>query len=94
MRKEEWITEEEGIRIDKLVSDQLDLSRSRVQMLVDEGKILVNDKPVKNSYKAEAGDHITVEIPDAESVDLLPEDIPLDILYEDSDIIVINKPKG
>ncbi|MBQ1467294.1 MAG: RluA family pseudouridine synthase [Solobacterium sp.] len=94
MRKEEWITEEEGIRIDKLVSDQLDLSRSRVQMLVDEGKILVNDKPVKNSYKAEAGDRITVEIPDAEPVDLLPEDIPLDILYEDSDIIVINKPKG
>ncbi|MBQ6452113.1 MAG: RluA family pseudouridine synthase [Solobacterium sp.] len=94
MREEKLICETEGIRLDRFVSEQLDLSRSRIQQLIDDGQILVNGKTVKSSYKVEAGDEITAVIPDAQEIDLTPEDIPLDILYEDSDIIVINKPKG
>ena len=73
------------------ISDQ---SRSYIQKLLDDNFITVNGKSAKSNYKLRAGDTITVEIPEAEELDIEPENIPLDIVYEDDDIIVINKPKG
>ena len=84
-----------GERIDRYLNGYLeDLSRSYIQKLVQENNILVNGKPVKANYKVRENDAITVQIPDAETPDILPENIPLDILYEDDDILVVNKPKG
>ena len=71
-----------------------EVSRSYIQKLIKEGHVSVNGKPVKANYKLGAGDEISVEIPEAKEPDILPEDIPLDILYEDQDILVVNKPKG
>jgi len=82
-------------RIDKFLSKQLqELSRSHIQKLIREQGVLVNDKPVKTNYKLSSGDSVTVQIPKVKEPDILPEDIPLDILYEDKDIIIVNKPKG
>lgn len=84
-----------GERIDKFLSCRLEeVSRSYIQKLIKEGRVSVNGKPVKANYKLGAGDEISVEIPEAKEPDILPEDIPLDILYEDQDILVVNKPKG
>lgn len=88
------IAEESGKRIDKYLSECTEYSRSRIQTLCDEGLILVNDKESKSSYKVSEGDKITLNIPEDRELDAKPENIPLDILYEDEDIIVINKPKG
>ena len=65
-----------------------------VQRLIKEEKILVNDKKVKSSYKVQEGDSITVEEEQAKEIELKAQDIPVEIIYEDSDIIVVNKPKG
>ena len=84
-----------GERIDKFLSCRLEeVSRSYIQKLIKEGHVSVNGKPVKANYKLGAGDKISVEIPEAKEPDILPEDIPLDIIYEDQDILVVNKPKG
>lgn len=84
-----------GTRLDKYLTEQIpDQSRSYIQKLLDDNFITVNGKSVKSNYKLRAGDAIAVEIPDAEELDIEPEDIPLDIVYEDDDIIVVNKPKG
>ena len=88
------IADEENIRIDRYLSLHSDLSRSFLQKLSEEGKILVNGKPVKSSYKTVLNDEIIVEVPEMQNLEALPENIPLDIHYEDSDLIVINKPKG
>ncbi len=94
MSRIELTADTAGIRIDKYISDHSDLSRTRVQTLCESGIVLVNQNPVKSSYKTSEGDQIEAEVPADEPVDLKPENIPLDILYEDSDVIVINKPKG
>lgn len=84
-----------GERIDRFLSENLEnLSRSYIQKLLKEEKIRVNEKAVKANYKVAAGDDIRVQIPEPETLDVVPEDIPLDILYEDDDILVVNKPKG
>lgn len=84
-----------GERIDKFLSCRLEeVSRSYIQKLIKEGHVSVNGKPVKVNYKLGAGDEICIEIPEAKEPDILPENIPLDILYEDQDILVVNKPKG
>ena len=84
-----------GERIDKFLSCRLEeVSRSYIQKLIKEGHVSVNGQSVKANYKLGAGDEISVEIPEAKEPDILPEDIPLDILYEDQDILVVNKPKG
>ncbi len=88
------ICDEENIRIDRYLSSHSDLSRSFIQKLSEEGKITVNGKAVKSSYKVSLNDEISVEVPEMENLETKPENIPLDILYEDSDLIVINKPKG
>ena len=83
-----------GIRIDRYLSDSNeDLSRSYIQKLLKEQKVTVQGIFVKANYKVQAGDVITVEVPDMTEPDILPEDIPLDILYEDEDVLVVNKPK-
>ena len=85
----------ENIRLDKALTNLLeDVSRSKIQTHLDAGLILVNGKVEKASYKLSEGDVITVEDFPSESSDLNPEDIPLDIVYEDDDLIVVNKPKG
>lgn len=94
MSLKEWIVEVGGTRLDKYVSEVSELSRTRVQELAKDGKIFVNDKAEKPSYKVEEGDRICCEVPEDEELDVQAENIPLDILYEDADIIVINKPKG
>lgn len=85
----------EGLRIDKCISAALDsLSRSYIQKIIKEEAVRVNGSPVKSSYKVKVSDEIALSVPDAVEPDILPEDIPLDILYEDADVIVVNKPKG
>ena len=85
----------ENIRLDKALTILLeDVSRSKIQTHLNAGLILVNGKVEKASYKLSEGDVITVEDFPSESSDLNPEDIPLDIVYEDDDLIVVNKPKG
>ena len=84
-----------GLRLDKALSNILeDLSRSKIQSHLENGYILVNSKQEKSSYKLREGDEIEIKDFPNEVSDLNPEDIPLDIVYEDDDIIVINKPKG
>ena len=84
-----------GLRLDKALSLILeDVSRSKAQAHLEGGYILVNQKKEKPSYKLVEGDLITIEDFPSEVSDLNPEDIPLDIVYEDDDLIVVNKPKG
>ena len=92
-----YIVDEEktNIRIDKaigLIEDTL--SRVAIQRLLDEGNILVNGKTTKASYKTKIGDEITIQKETPKKVDIIAQDIPIEILYEDEDIIVVNKPKG
>ena len=88
-------SEEEGERIDKYLSETLtDYSRSYLKNLIDEGRVQVAGKIVKGSFKVYNGAAITVNLPPVKDVKILPEDISLDILYEDEDVILVNKPKG
>lgn len=87
--------DEHNIRIDKYLSEQLEnTSRSYLQRLIKTDLVLVDETAVKANYKVQKGDTICVRFPEDETVDLKPEDIPLNILYEDEDILVVNKPKG
>ncbi len=90
------ITEElEDERIDKCLNMLVDsLSRSYIQKLMAEGSVTVNGKGVKSSYRVSADDEVKLLLPPSVTPDILPEDIPLSILYEDSDVIVVDKPKG
>lgn len=90
------ITEEyEGERIDRCMVMLMDsLSRSYIQKLVKEGQVLVNGKPVKSSYLVQTDDEVCFSLPPSQEPEICPEDIPLDILYEDQDLLVVNKPKG
>lgn len=82
-------------RLDKLISIKFEqLSRTYVNNLIDDGHILVNEKKSKPSYKVKENDVISIDIPEAKPIDIKPEDIPLDIIYEDDDLLVINKPQG
>jgi len=84
-----------GERIDKFLAGQLqEVSRSRIQTLIDEEKVLVNRRKVKANYKLREGDLIKVSLPEPEKLEVKAEPIALDILYEDEDLIVINKPQG
>lgn len=95
MKEVQLTVDYSGERIDRFLSENLeDLSRSYIQKLLKEGSILVGGRPVKANYKVNENDEILVRIPDPEVLDIVPENIPLDILYEDEDILVVNKPKG
>ena len=84
-----------GLRLDKYLSERMeDLSRSAIAKLIEDGRVTIEDKPGTKSIKTSLGDVITVLIDDPQPVDITPEDIPLDIVYEDADLLVVNKPKG
>ncbi|XOQ57751.1 MAG: Pseudouridine synthase [Lactobacillus delbrueckii] len=94
-REYELTAEESGQRLDKyLAGEMTDLSRSRIKELVQAGEVLVNGKKSKVSYKVQKGDLIQVTVLPLEPLKLEAENIPLDIVYEDEDIIVVNKPQG
>lgn len=87
--------DDSGKRVDIFISEyENELSRSRVQTLIESEDILVNDKKIKSNYKLKENDVISICIPPLEETEILPENIPLDILFEDDHVIVINKPKG
>ena len=90
------VTDEyEGYRIDKLISELIDsFSRSYIKKLIDDKKVFCNDKNVKASYVVSENDVIKMEIPPLEVPEIVPQDIPLDIIYEDEDVLVVNKPKN
>lgn len=84
-----------GKRVDSFLAEELDgISRSYIKKLIDAGGVTVNGKPAKAGIKLKEEDEIRFDLPESESPDILPEDIPLDILYEDDDILIVNKPKG
>ena len=88
-------SQSEKERLDSYLAEQnADMSRSRIQNLIKSGDILVNGKKVKAGFMLNDGDIISMDMPEPESIDIKAEDIPLDIVYEDSDVIVVNKPKG
>ena len=86
--------EEKGIRLDQFVATNADLTRSAAARLIEDGSVTVNGKTVAKNYKVNKGDVVEVTLPEPEASEALPENIPLDIVYEDDDIIVINKPVG
>ncbi len=82
-------------RLDSILSQEVEgLSRSAIQKLLQDGHVLLNGKSAKKNDKPSIGDEITLTLPEVESTDLMAENIPLDVRYEDDDVIVINKPKG
>ena len=86
---------EKGVRLDSYITKKLnDLSRANIQRLIEDGNILVNSAKQKISYKLNSGDKIEITIPEPKKIDLKPQDIKVEIVYEDNDIIVVNKPKG
>ncbi len=91
----EITAENQGERLDKLISlEESLLSRSAVQKLIDEGKVTVNGKTVTKSLKLKIGDIVFLEIPDPVELKAEPQDIPVEIVYEDDDLLVVNKPRG
>ena len=92
----EFETEENmiGLRIDKALLDKVDFSRTRLQQLIEEGLCEVNEDVVKSNYKLRKGDSITLEVPEVQQYSVQPYPMDLDIVYEDNDVIVINKPRG
>lgn len=86
---------EKDTRLDIFLTDKMpDVSRSYIQKLISDNEVLVNDKFCKANYKVRPQDIVRIFLPEAEPIEAAPEDIPLDILYEDGEIIVINKPRG
>ena len=94
MRHTLTVEEGEGGRLDRLIAERLDLSRTRVQALLAQGHVTVDGRPPKKSEAAVPGSRIEVVVPPAEVVGIVAEDIPLDIVYEDDDLAVVNKPAG
>ncbi|WP_435071113.1 RluA family pseudouridine synthase [Ohessyouella blattaphilus] len=95
LKKYFTVAESDNERIDKFLSEELeDISRSRIQKLIKDGCLSVNGKTAKASYILQAGDELALEIPALKEPEIPAEDIPLEILYEDDDLIFVNKPKG
>ncbi|WP_102347006.1 RluA family pseudouridine synthase [Bacillus sp. Marseille-P3661] len=97
MEKMEFIisSEQQSERMDKVLSTvNEEWSRSQVQQWIKDGLVIVNGQPVKGNYKCKLNDQVTVSIPAPEPLDVLPEEMDLDIYYEDSDVLVVNKPRG
>ena len=87
--------EQAGERIDRFLCDSIsDLTRSAVQRIIEEGGVQVGFFAVTKNYKLRAGDRITVQVPETRELEVLPQEIPLDVRYEDDDLLVVNKPKG
>lgn len=89
------ISDDSGARIDKYISDSIaELTRSAVQGIISAGGVLADGKAVSKNYRIKGSETITVELPELQLLDAVPENIPLDIVYEDDDLLVVNKPKG
>lgn len=87
--------ENAGARIDKFLSEQeLGITRSGIQKLIDDGAVTVCGKQISKNYKLKTGDTVSVEIPEPEILDVVPQNIPVNIVYEDDSLLVVNKPKG
>ena len=87
--------EESGDRVDALLARQIEgLTRSAAQRLLEEERVLLRGRPVKKNYKCVSGDVFSVSLPELEDVPLIAQDIPLDVVFEDNDVIVVNKPRG
>ena len=93
MTKHEFISSESGVRLDKFIKID-DMPRSQIQKLIDEGNATVNGAPAKSSYKVKCGDCVVLSVPEPEVLDIKAENIPLDIVYEDEHLLVVNKPRG
>lgn len=92
---EKLIADEHNVRLDAYISKKYsDISRTMVQKLIEEGNILVNAKKEKASYKVQLNDTLEINLPEPKEVDIKPQNIPIEIIYEDDDILVVNKPKG
>lgn len=83
-----------GVRLDKLIADGSDLSRSAAVRLIEQGKVLVDGRPCSKKDIPQAGAAVEIQLPEPQAADILPEPIPLEIVYEDADLLVVNKPKG
>lgn len=93
--KEYKIEEQAGNRIDKVIANlENGISRVAIQRMIDDGNILVNGKKVRASYKVNMGDVVTIEKEEPKETDILPQEMPLDIIYEDDDLLIVNKEKG
>lgn len=94
----EWTVDADAAktRIDKYITENIgeDVSRSQVQLWIADGHVSVNDGPIKSNYKVSQGDRIVLKVPEPSAVEIIPEDIPLEIAFEDKDVIVVNKPRG
>lgn len=88
------ICAENGIRLDRFMAENADMTRSRAAQLCDEGKITVNSKAAKKNLLLKEGDLVEAEIPAPVEIDALPEDLPLKIIYEDDDLLIVDKPQG
>ncbi len=87
--------EEASCRIDKWISEKNpDITRSAVQKMISDGNVTVNGKTVSKNYKVSAGDEVVINVPEPAELSAEPEDIPVEIVYEDDDLLVVNKPKG
>ena len=86
--------ENSGERLDKFIADNSDISRSYAAKLCEDGLVMLSGKPLAKKYKITGGEEIEIDVPEPEELSIEPEDIPLDIVYEDSDVIVVNKPQG
>ena len=92
---DELIVSEKGARLDVFLADRLGKTRSAILKAIEEGRVILNGStPTKAGVKLNAGDRITVEISEPRAISAKPQDIPIDILYEDDDIVVVNKPQG
>lgn len=94
MQTLELVCDSESVRLDSFVADNSELTRSAVAKLCDDGSVSVNGKAEKKKYLLHEGDRISVAVPDPTADKAQPQNIPLDIVYEDSDLLVVNKPKG
>lgn len=83
-----------GVRLDKLIADNTELSRSAAARLIEDGAVLVDGELANKKDAPKAGARVEITLPEPQSVDILPENIPLEIVYEDDDLLVVNKPKG
>ena len=88
------IYEGDSQRLDKYLIDELGKTRTKIQKMIENEEITINDKKAKSSYNLKTGDKITIKENEEEIIEIKPEKIPLDIVYEDEDLLVVNKPSG
>lgn len=94
MEKIDTVCRGETLRIDVFTAKTAEITRSRAAGLIADGNVLINGKAAAKNAKVKDGDSVTITLPDPETYDITPENIPLDIVYEDGDLLVVNKPKG